>query len=112
MKSPNLEANNDAQKSLISPVINKNSRGMKFLNLVRSNKLNISPQLSKRISNKASVMKIMQNRKKDENDTNGDEFLKFSPAINYDPNSSPSQGILSKRKIETPDSPANNTAKV
>ena len=57
------------------------------------------------------MMDLMKNNTR--KDT-GDDYLKFSPAVHYDPNSSPSQSILSKRNQETPDSPAalNGSAKV
>lgn len=60
-------------------------------------------------ANKHNMMDLMKNNARKEED-----YLKFSPAVHYDPNSSPSQSILSKRNQETPDSPAalNGSAKV
>lgn len=115
MKSPNLNEFSimDSQKkvnqlNLVSPVI-KHSRGARFLDLVKNNKLNVSPQLNKRLSvNKNVVKDLMEKSEKKE------DYLKFSvgtPSLS----SSPSSGILSKRKqtMETPDSPSTqNSAKV
>lgn len=55
------------------------------------------------------LMKVNKIMKED----TGVDYLNFSPANHYDPNSSPSQSILSKRN-QTPDSPAtlNGSAKV
>lgn len=111
VKSPNLEVSSEMRRPLISPVIKSNSRGARFLDLVRSNKLDVSPQLSKRISiTKKQHNNVMDLMVKPEKKENPDEYLKFSPAIQFDPTSSPSQGILSKRKAETPDSPAFGSA--
>lgn len=58
-------------------------------------------------------MDLMTKSEKKEDNTNGDAFLSFSPAVQFDPSQSPSQSILSKRKPETPDSPAcHGSAKV
>lgn len=94
--------------NLISPVIiNGGSRGLKFLDLVKSNKLNVSPQLNKRMNSNKNIVKDLMKRKDDES------YLKFSNNV-PNPTSSPSSSILSKRKavIETPDSPMDNSAKV
>lgn len=110
VKSPNLEVSSEMRIPLISPVIKSNSRGARFLDLVRLKKLDVSPQLSKRMSftKKHNVMDLMLKPEK-----RSDDYLKFSPATQFDPTSSPSQSILSKRKPETPDSPAfNGSAKV
>ena len=110
MKSSNsneLSSADSQKKSLISPVIMK-SRGARFLDLVKNNKLNVSPQLNKRISGKNSLMEKFNVKKENP------DYLKFSdksPNLNL----SPSSSILSKRKpsrVETPDSPSQNSAKV
>jgi hypothetical protein len=114
IKSPNMEMSSELRRPMISPVIKSNSRGARFLDLVRSNKLDVSPQLSKRLSitkKQQNVMELMGKPEKKEDPANRD-YLKFSATIQFDPNSSPSQGILSKRKPETPESPAFNSAKV
>lgn len=110
VKSPNLETQSDVRKAIISPAIG--SRGARFLNLVRSNKLDVSPQLSKRLSltKKQNLMELMHVKK--EEGVVVDNYLKFNSIHPFDPHQSPSQGILSKRKPETPDSPANASAKV
>lgn len=116
VKSPNLEISSEMRRPLISPVIKSHSRGARFLDLVRSNKLDVSPQLSKRLSiikKPNNVMDLMiKPEKKDDPVNNRDDYLKFSPAVQYNPAASPSQGILNKRKLETPESPAFGSAKV
>lgn len=110
VKSPNLNEFTNTmevhQRKLISPIIKSNSRGARFLDLVKNNKLNVSPQLTKRISLHGKNLMERTERKPDP------EYLKFSSTPNL--NSSPSSSILSKRKsvIETPDSPSQNSAKV
>lgn len=120
MKSPNLNefstmdsSQKKLQLNLVSPIIKSHSRGARFLDHVKSNKINVSPQLTKRLSLSKTVGKdIMEKAEKKSTDP---DYLKFS---NGTPNlmASPSSGILSKRKntvIETPDSPSqNNSAKV
>ena len=108
MKSPNLNGFSS------SPIIKSHSRGARFLDLVKNNKLNISPQLTKRrLSLNINASKDLMERS--EKKAESRDYLKFS---NIAPNlmASPSSGILSKRKsavIETPDSPSqNNSAKV
>ncbi|XP_070501019.1 telomere-associated protein RIF1-like [Chironomus tepperi] len=98
--------------NLVSPIIKSHSRGARFLDLVKSNKINVSPQLTKRLSlSKNGNKDLMERAEKKSADQ---DYLKFS---NGTPNlmASPSSGILSKRKnavIETPDSPSqNNSAK-
>jgi hypothetical protein len=103
--------------NLISPVIKTHkSRGARFLDLVKQNKINVSPQLSKRLSvNKNLINDLM----KKDGESRDEGYLKFKSTI-PDPLSSPSSSILSKSKrkaieqdrMETPDSPANNSAKV
>lgn len=120
MKSPNLgefstmdSSQKKLQLNLVSPIIKSHSRGARFLDLVKSNKINVSPQLTKRLSLSKSVGKDLMERA--EKKSSDPDYLKFS---NGTPNlmASPSSGILSKRKntvIETPDSPSqNNSAKV
>lgn len=110
MKSPNLESTSYVDQRKISPVININSRGKRFLDLVKNNKLNVSPQLTKRISLKNNLAMGLMERSVKREETS-DDYLKFSNTL-PNPNASPSS-ILSKRKAaETPDSPMNNSAKV
>jgi hypothetical protein len=120
MKSPNLSefstmesSQKKIQLNLVSPIIKSHSRGARFLDLVKSNRINVSPQLSKRLSLNKNVGKDLM--EKSEKKAADQDYLKFS---NGTPNlmASPSSGILSKRKsavIETPDSPSQNqSAKV
>ena len=102
------------KRSFISPAIkNQHSRGARFLDLVKQNKLNVSPQLNKKLTANKNIIKDLMEKgsKKD------DEYLKFSNDL-PDLSSSPSSSILSKRKAaeqetETPDSPSlGNSAKV
>lgn len=100
------------QVTMKSPNLNEFSRGARFLDLVKNNKLNVSPQLTKRLSlhGKNAIGLMERSDKKPERN----DYLKFS---NGTPNlkSSPASGILSKRKstaIETPDSPSQHSAKV
>jgi hypothetical protein len=109
MKSPIESASNNPRKVLVSPIVK--SRGRVFLELVKQNKLNVSPQLSNKFKQKLIKCEEVAviNEKKD---GHGDVFL---PNVHFDPNSSPSSGILSKRKqiqANTPDSPTNASAKV
>ncbi|CAG9799440.1 unnamed protein product [Chironomus riparius] len=117
MKSPILSefstmdsSQKKIQLNLVSPIIKSHSRGARFLDLVKSNKINVSPQLTKRLSLCKNVGKDLMER----SEKKSSEYLKFS---NETPNlmASPSSGILSKRKnavMETPDSPSqNNSAK-
>jgi len=120
MKSPNLNefstmdsSQKKLQLNLVSPIIKSQSRGARFLDLVKSNKINVSPQLTKRLSLTKNVGKDLMERS--EKKAANQDYLKFS---NGTPNlmASPSSGILSKRKsavIATPDSPSqNHSAKV
>lgn len=76
-----------------SPIIA--SRGARFLDLVRQNKLNVSPQLTKV-----------------RNEENSKEYLKFSAKKQFDPDASPTSSILIKRKAEPDSSPLTSSAKV
>lgn len=80
--------------SMKSPIIIA-SRGARFLDLVRQNKLNVSPQLTK-------VKSIAKEEK---------NYLKLS-AKKFDPDASPTSSILSKRKAEPDSSPLTSSAKV
>ncbi|KAG5677907.1 hypothetical protein PVAND_007623 [Polypedilum vanderplanki] len=114
-KSPNLEINETRKINLISPAIkNSSSRGARFLDLVKQNKLNVSPQLSKRLSVNKNVMKSLMEKNDSKKE---DDYLKFSNQL-PNLNSSPSSSILSKRKAAdqesnvAPDSsPMGNSAK-
>lgn len=109
------------QVSTKSPIIIA-SRGARFLDLVRQNKLNVSPQLSKRrFSLNEAITKEMKER--DEKQKNGSgtsekenkekDYLKFNSSLRiFDPNASPSSSILSKRKAEPDSSPLTGSAKV
>jgi len=93
-KSPVMDQSLDARRILISPIVK--SRGARFLDLVRQNKLNVSPQLKKRISltEAAAEQKAEEICEKD--------FLKITNSP-FNPLASPSSGILSKRKNDTPE---------
>lgn len=88
-----------------SPIV-MSSRGARFLDLVLQNKLNVSPQLTikanRRFSLDARTATTPRNNKK--------EYFNFSSEVKFNPDASPSSGILSKRKSE--DSPANSSNKV
>lgn len=87
-----------------SPIVLQ-SRGARFLDLVRQNKLNVSPQLTvkanRRFSLDARQMTTPKNDKK--------EYFNFSSEVKFNPDASPSSGILMKRKAEN-DSPANSSS--
>lgn len=89
-----------------SPIVIQ-SRGARFLDLVRQNKLNVSPQLTvkanRRFSLDARHTTTPKNEKK--------EYFNFSSEVKYNPDASPSSGILMKRKADN-DSPANSSNKV
>ena len=86
------------------------SRGLKFLDLVRQNKLNVSPQLSAKRRMSMDVM--FKEKSSDLQHPKADtKYLQFS-GTQHDPNASPSSSILSKRKLEADSSPHNSSAKV
>lgn len=80
------------------------SRGARFLDLVKQNKINVSPQLTKRFSDAKTNLE-------DDKD-----YLTLSSQVKHNPDASPVSSILSKRKtdtlITTPDSPFGSSAKV
>lgn len=92
------------------------SRGARFLDLVKQNKLNISPQLTKRRFSMCEAFVKDRNEAKSKLDAPEEkDYLKFSSQLKFNPDASPSSSILSKRKAEsqTPDSsPLVNSAKV
>lgn len=105
------------QVSTKSPII-MGGRGLRFLDLVRQNKLNVSPQLNKR---RLSIQDAIQHELKERDYTKHKQdvveekdYLKFSSSLRYDPAASPSSSILSKRKAEdTPESsPLSSSVKV
>lgn len=105
------------QVSKNSPVLSA-SRGARLIDLVKQNKINISPQLTLKTQRRFSLNEpsfkdapkprlAIPNEEKD--------YLKFSNQLKFDPNASPSSSILSKRKgdAETPDqSPFGSSSKV
>lgn len=99
----------DPRKMLISPVVN--SRGARFLDMVRQNNLTTSPKTS---SVRKSFSDSMSKENKYEN--NKDQtYFKFSSDKKFNPKASPSSSILSKRKACTDDlitSPFSSSAKV
>lgn len=96
-----------------SPIIMA-GRGARFLDLVRQNKLNVSPQLSKRrLSIQdffTSQSKELENSKTKNKALEEKDYLKFSSTLKYNPDASPSSSILSKRKLEADSSPLSNSA--
>jgi hypothetical protein len=101
IKSPTFETMNP---------IKSNSRGARFLDLVRNNKINVSPQLMKKVKHS----NLMSMKREEGNNSNNRDYLKLSTEM-PDLTSSPSNSILSKRKAmceSTPESPMNNSAKV
>lgn len=111
------------QVSTKSPIIIA-SRGARFLDLVRQNKLNVSPQLEKRrhsISDaftkelKERDEKLKNGGSNSEKENKEKDYLKFNSSLKiFDPNASPSSSILSKRKAESssPLTSASGSAKV
>lgn len=105
------------QVSKNSPVLTA-SRGARLIDLVKQNKLNISPQLSLKTqrrfsSNEPTFKDAPKPRLAIPNEEN--DYLKFSNQLKFDPNASPSSSILSKRKgdADTPDqSPFGSSSKV
>lgn len=104
------------QVSTKSPIIIASSRGARFLDLVKQNKLNVSPQLSKRRFSLCDAFKKDRNEaQQKKNAPEEKDYLKFSSQLKFNPNASPSSSILSKRKAEapTPDSsPLASSSKV
>jgi hypothetical protein len=109
------------QVSTKSPIVMA-SRGARFLDLVRQNKLNISPQLNKLtnkrrfsmfeddILNKRRSMNETLDKESKERDENKQkreeekEYLSFSSSLKYNPNASPSSSILSSSKRKADES--------
>lgn len=93
------------QVSTKSPIL-ISSRGARFLDLVKQNKLNVSPQLNKRRFSMCEGFSKDRNEAKLKQDIPEEkDYLKFSSQLKFNPDASPSSSILSKRKAEsqTPD---------
>lgn len=99
-----------------SPIV-MGGRGARFLDLVKQNKLNVSPQLNnkRRFSMCDAYSRNVENFKPKQVASEAKSYLKFSSQSKFDPAASPSSSILSKRKAEsqTPDSsPLASSSKV
>lgn len=99
-----------------SPVLSA-SRGARFLDLVKQNKLNVSPQLNSKQKRRFSLCDIMTESKKKDGQVvapNNKEYLTLSANVKHNPHASPSSGILSKkRQADTSESsPLTSSAKV
>lgn len=104
------------QVSKNSPVFSA-SRGARLIDLVKQNKINISPQLRQKTQRRFSLNEpfFKDAPKPRLAIPNEEDYLKFSNQLKFDPNASPSSSILSKRKgdAETPDqSPFGSSSKV
>jgi hypothetical protein len=86
------------------------SRGAKFLDLVRQNRINVSPQLTIKANRRFSLNDAM--KKTPINEVKKPEYLHFSSEVKFNPDASPSSGILSKRKAENESPLLNSSAKV
>ena len=99
--------------------IHISSRGARFVDLVKQNKLLVSPQLvnkrrkDRRFSMGDAHLKDRDNSNR-KNASTPMEYLKFSTQIKYDPDASPSTSILSKRKADNgiPVTPLTSSMKV
>lgn len=91
-----------------SPIVMA-SRGARFLDLVRQNKLNVSPQLTLKANRRFSLDAC---RKTPTNGAKKTEYLNFSSETKFNPDASPSSGILSKRKNDNESPLMNSSAKV
>lgn len=99
-----------------SPLLSA-SRGARFLDLVKQNKLNVSPQLNSKQQRRFSICDFMTESKKKEvhiDATDKKEYLTLSANVKHNPDASPSSGILSKkRKADTSEfSPLTSSVKV
>ena len=84
------------------------SRGARFLDLVKANKLTVSPQLTRRFS-----LNEMKRDEKLKSESKTKDYLKFNSCNPFNPEASPSSSILSKRKAEADSSPlTSSSAKV
>lgn len=98
-----------------SPVLSA-SRGARFLDLVKQNKLNVSPQLNSKQQRRFSLCDFMtESKKKDvQMVPPNKEYLTLSANVKHNPHASPSSGILSKKRhADTSESsPLTSSAKV
>jgi hypothetical protein len=94
------------QVSIKSPSF-VSSRGARFLDLVRQNKLNVSPQMKAR-----RFSLLSEERKNREKENKEKDYFKFNSSSPFNPEASPSSSILSKRKAEADSSPLTSSAKV
>lgn len=117
MQAAKLEGILDARK-VVSPITS--SRGARFLDLVRQNKINVSPQLTKknRSSVNESIARELKDReayktiKQEYEDREKNNYLQFSDVARFDPEASPNSSILSKRKSVADSSPLSFSSKV